>query len=153
MSEVFKTKDECSFEIYPEIKEKVILDALIGESITYNLPEETTDVLIESWNSRFWVTDGFDGATIVRNKKHPSISNFFHDYFYRCGFATGYKNGKMVDVIYKNMLKKTGYKSISANSRYGALRVFGSIFRIGHRIKGNKNKPSKAMIDLYNALT
>ena len=148
MSEVFKTKDECSFEIYPEIKEKVILDALIGESITYNLPEETTDVLIESWNSRFWVTDGFDGATIVRNKKHPSISNFF-----RCGFTTGYKNGKMVDVIYKNMLKKTGYKSISANSRYGALRVFGSIFRIGHRIKGNKNKPSKAMIDLYNALT
>jgi len=152
MSEVFKTKDECSFDIYPEIKEKVILDALIGESITYNLPEETTDVLIESWNSRFWVAEGYDGATVIKNKKHPSISNFFHDYFYRSGFASGYKNGKMVDVIYKRMLKLTGYKAYKSNIRYLGIRIFGSFLRIGHRIKGNKNTPSKAMINLYNAL-
>lgn len=152
MNEVFKTKDECSFELYPEIKEKVILDALIGESITYNLPEETTDVLIEAWNSRFWIAEGYDGATIIKNKKHPSIANFFHDYFYRLGYASKYKNGKMVDVIYKEMLKLTGYKSIKSNIRYGLIRFFGTALRINHRIKGNKKTPSKAMIELYSAI-
>jgi len=152
MVDIYTVKDECSFKLYPEIKEKVILDALIGETITYNLPEEITDVLIESWNSRFWVSEGFDGATIIKNKKHPSIANFFHDYFYRSGYATGYKKGKMADRIYKYMLKLTGYKALRSNVRYGLIRVLGSVLRIGHKIKGNSKKPSKAMIDLYNAL-
>ena len=73
--------------------------------------------------------------------------------FYRCGFATGYKNGKIADTIYKRMLKLTGYKSYKSNIRYAGIRIFGSALRIQHRIKGNKNTPSKAMIDLYNALT
>ena len=46
MIDNFKVKDECSFELYPEIKEKVILDALIGESIRHELPEEVMPVLI-----------------------------------------------------------------------------------------------------------
>ena len=152
MIDNFKVKDECSFELYPEIKEKVILDALIGECIRHELPEEVMPVLIESWNSRFWIKDGYDGATIVPNKKHPSISNFFHDYFYRKGFASSYKSGKMVDVIYKRMLKMTGYKNSESNIRYGFLRVFGSFLRIGHRIKGNKSEPSIYMIELYKEL-
>ena len=105
MTDNFIVKDKCSFELYPEIKEKVILDALIGEAITYGLPDEVMPVLMESWNSRFWVSKGYDGATVVKNKKHPSISNFFHDYFYRSGFASGYSNGKKVDIIYKRMLR------------------------------------------------
>jgi len=152
MKDNFTVKDECSFELYPEIKEKVILDALIGESITYDLPEEVIPVLIEAWNSRFWVVNGYDGATVIKNKKHPSISNFFHDYFYRSGFASGYKNGKMVDVIYKRMLKLTGYKAYKSNIRYVGIRIFGSFLRVGHKIKGNVKKPSVYMIELYNKL-
>lgn len=152
MKDNFTVKDKCSFDLYPEIKEKVILDALIGECITYELPEETSFVLVEAWNSRFWESKGYDGATVIKNKKHPSISNFFHDYLYRCGFASGYKNGKIVDSIYRNMLKLTGYKSYKSNIRYGAIRLFGSFLRIGHRIKGNNNKLSIDVIDLYNIL-
>lgn len=152
MKDNFTTKDECSFKLYPEIKESVILDALIGECITYDLPEEISYVLIEAWNSRFWVEKGYDGATVIKNKKHPSIANFFHDYFYREGFASSYKGGKMTDVIYKEMLKLTGYKNIKAGLRYGLIRLFGTFLRVGHRWKGNDNKPSSDMIDLYKIL-
>tara|TARA_R110000796_G_scaffold92085_1_gene196318 strand:- start:66 stop:527 length:462 start_codon:yes stop_codon:yes gene_type:complete len=152
MKDNFTTKDECSFKLYPEIKENIILDALIGECITYDLPEEISYVLIEAWNSRFWVEKGYDGATVIKNKKHPSIANFFHDYFYREGFASSYKGGKMTDVIYKEMLKLTGYKNIKAGLRYGLIRLFGTFLRVGHRWKGNDNKPSSDMIDLYKIL-
>lgn len=144
-----EVKDEFSFELYPEIKEGVILEALKGECITYDLPQEVYEVLIEAWNSRFWVTEGYDGATVIKNKKHPSISNFFHDYFYRGGYASNYKDGKKVDLIYKSMLKLTGYKSGVSNRRYWIIRGFGSFLRIGHRWKGNKKEPSEAMKNLY----
>ena len=152
MKDNFTVKDECSFSLYPEIKEKVILDALIGECITYDLPDEIGDVLVEAWNSRFWTSKGYDGATAIKNKVHPSISNFFHDYFYRCGFASSYKGGIMVDRIYKEMLKMTGYKKSTSNIRYGLIRLLGSYFRVSHRIKGNASKPSINLIDLYNRL-
>lgn len=145
----FIVKDKCSFKLYPEIKERIILDALIGECITYDLPEEVSYVLMEAWNSRFWVDKGYDGATIIKNKKHPSIANFFHDYFYRSGFASGYSNGKKVDIIYKRMLKLTGYKSGLSNRRYGIIRIFGSFLRIGHKWKGNVSVPTDEMMDLY----
>ena len=149
MIDNFTTKDKCTFKLYPEIKETVILDALIGECITYDLPEEVSYVLLEAWDSRFWIDEGYDGATIIHNKKHPSIANFFHDYFYRQGFASTYTNGKRVDVIYKKMLKLTGYKNTQSNLRYGVIRVLGSFLRIGHRWRGNNNKFSSDAMDLY----
>ena len=149
MKDNFIVKDECSFKLYPEIKETVILDALIGECITYDLPEEISYVLIEAWNSRFWIDEGYDGATIIHNKKHPSIANFFHDYFYRKGFAGNYMGGKMTDVIYKEMLKLTGYKKRSSFLRYSAIRLFGSFLRVGHRLRGNNKKFSSDAMDLY----
>ena len=149
MKDNFTVKDECSFKLYPEIKESVILDALIGECITYDLPEEVSYVLMEAWNSRFWVDKGYDGATIIKNKKHPSIANFFHDYFYRSGFASSYKTGRMVDIIYKRMLRLTGYKRGRSHRRYGIIRIFGSFLRIGHKWRGNVQEPSTDMMDLY----
>ena len=145
----FTVKDECSLKLYPEIKERVILDALIGECITYGLPEEFSYVLMEAWNSRFWVAEGYDGATIIHNKKHPSIANFFHDYFYRLGFASTYTSGRIVDKIYKKSLKLTGLKSRKATFRHTAIRIFGSFLRVGHKWRGNKRKLSSDAMDLY----
>tara|TARA_B110000211_G_scaffold70767_1_gene81912 strand:- start:1169 stop:1630 length:462 start_codon:yes stop_codon:yes gene_type:complete len=149
MQDNFKVKDECSFKLYPEIKETVILDALIGECVTYDLPEEISYVLIEAWNSRFWIAEGYDGATVIHNKKHPSIANFLHDYFYRMGFAGNYRGGKRVDIIYKEVLKLTGYKKTESVLRYSAIRLFGSFLRVGHRLRGNNKKLSMDAMDLY----
>ena len=140
----FNIEDKKSFELYPEIKETVILDALVGECMRYDLPTEVFNVLIEAWNSRFWVTKGYDGATIIKNKKHPSIANFIHDYHYRCGYA-----GLKSDVIYKELLKLTGYSNSLAIRRYGLIRVFGSFFRVRHKVRGNVSKPSFNMMELY----
>ena len=43
---ILEVRDEFSFKLYPEIKEGVILEALKGECITYNLPDEVYEVLI-----------------------------------------------------------------------------------------------------------
>tara|TARA_R110000744_G_scaffold288214_1_gene399244 strand:+ start:462 stop:917 length:456 start_codon:yes stop_codon:yes gene_type:complete len=143
----FIIKDEYSFELYPCIKEEVILDALLKECIDYKLSKEVQLVLIESWNSRFWVDKGYDGATIIKNKKHPSIANFFHDYHYRCG-----QGDKKADIIYRELLKLTGYSKSTANKRYKLIRVFGSYFRVRHKLKGNVNKPSFDTLELYHSL-
>tara|TARA_R110002126_G_scaffold172185_4_gene320983 strand:+ start:55 stop:513 length:459 start_codon:yes stop_codon:yes gene_type:complete len=148
----FTIIEECSFKLYPFIEERVILDSMLAEIKHYKLPKEVYNMLMEAWNSRFWVTLGYDGATVIHNKKHTSTANFLHDYLYRSGYATRYKDGKKVDFIYKEMLKLTGYSNYIAVKRHSLIRVFGSIFRIRHRIRGNKRMPSKEMIRLYNKL-
>ena len=124
----FIIKDKYSFKLYPLIKEVVILEALIEEVKLYNLPKEIIPVLEEAWNSRFCEVSGYDGATIIKNKKHPAICNFLHDYFYRCGFA-----GKIADDIYKELLLRTGYTKATAIYRYSTIRVFSFYFRVKHR--------------------
>jgi len=148
----FIVKDEYSFELYPYIKESVILSSFQEEIKAFNLPTEVSDILLEAWNSRFWITLGYDSASIVQDMRHPNISAFFHDYFYRSGFATRYKDGKKVDYIYKAMLKLTGSSNYTAVKRYSLIRVFGSIFRVRHKLRGNKKNPSIEMINLYNKL-
>ena len=147
MKDKFIIKDEYSFELYPCIKEEIILDAFLKEVSDYNLPKEVHLVLIEAWNSRFWVDKGYDGATIIKNKKHPSIANFYHDYFYRCG-----QGNKKSDIIYRELLKLTGYKKSTANKRYKLIRVFGSYYRVRHKIKGNIKEMSFDTLELYYKL-
>ena len=144
MKDRFIIQDICSFELYPEIKEEIILNALLKEFKKYNLPSEVYEVLVEAWNSRFWVDKGYDGATIIKNKKHPAICNFLHDYHYRCGFG-----GIEADVIYRELLKITGYSKYTPYVRYGLIRIFGSYFRIRHIIRGNITTKSQATLDLY----
>jgi hypothetical protein len=143
----FNVLDDYTFKLYPEIKESVILEALVGECIKYNLPDEVLEVLVEAWNSRFWETKGYDGATVIKNKKHPAIANFLHDYHYRCGFAS-----KKTDKIYREILILTGYSKAVAKKRYLMIRVFGSYFRIRHWLRKNVNEPSFATDDLYYKL-
>tara|TARA_R110000796_G_scaffold10015_5_gene33598 strand:+ start:937 stop:1383 length:447 start_codon:yes stop_codon:yes gene_type:complete len=148
MEDRFIILDVCSFELYPEIKEGVILSALLKEFKKYKLSSEVYDVLVEAWNSRFWVDKGYDGATIIKNKKHPAICNFIHDYHYRCGFG-----GLIADVIYRELLKLTGYPKYTPQFRFYSIRIFGSYFRIKHIIKGNVNIKSQATLDLYEYFT
>ena len=145
--EGYKVKDECSFELYPHIKEQVILDALLGECKEYHLPSTVYVVLLEAWNSRFWVDKGYDGATIIKNKKHPSVANFLHDYHYRCGYAS-----KKTDIIYRELLKLTGYSNAVAVKRYSLIRGFGTYFRVRHKIRGNVNTASNETLELYHYL-
>ena len=146
---IIKTGDEgLSFDLYPELQEEVILDALISEYVRYSLPIEVLEMLVESWNSRFWVTKGYDGATLIKNKKHPAICNFFHDYMWRCGMG-----GIQSDIIYKRLLVMTGYSKRTASFRYRFIRIgWLTIFKRRHIMNNNVKKHSLGLIRLYKRI-
>lgn len=143
----FIIKDKYSFKLYPFFKEDIILNALQSEIEYYGLPKEINNVLEDAWNSRFWESSGYDGATFIKNRKHPSIANFIHDYLYRCGFG-----GKIADEIYRLLLLQTGYSKLTANYRYSGIRIFGSYFRLRNYLKGNFKQKNYNMMSLYYIL-
>lgn len=140
-------KDEFSFKLYPHLKEGEVLTALLRELNHYSLPNEVEIEFINAWNSRFWEVSGYDGATGIKNKKHPSIANFLHDYYYRMGYG-----GKIADIIYFELLKLTGYTNFVAQKRYVGIRTLGSYFRLKNYLKGNVNVKPNSMLTLYYKL-
>ena len=143
----FIVKDEFSFKLYPHLKEGEILSALLREIEHYKLDYMVVIELERLWNTRFWVTSGYDGATGIKNRKHPSIANFLHDGYYRCGYG-----GKVADLIYKWLLPLTGYTEKTAKIRYVGIRSLGSYFRLRNYIKGNIKQEPYSMMSLYYLL-
>jgi len=142
---LFKVKDLYSFTLYPNLKEEVIINALLKDIKDYDLPKEVFNLLLEAWNSRFWVTHGYDGATIIKNKKHPAIANFLHDYMWRFGMG-GYKS----DFIYKKLLPITGYKNTTALKRFYIIRLAWLFhYKWKHIFKDNKLPISINVNNLY----
>jgi hypothetical protein len=145
--EGFIVKDECSFDLYPHLLEGSILQSFLEEAMYHNLPIKVVEVLKVAWNSRFWDEGGYDGATFIKNTKHPALANFIHDYHYRTGNAN-----KKADIIYRELLLLTGYSKSTAKFRYRSIRIFGSYFRLKHRLKGNVKFMSYKSLELYELI-
>ena len=120
---IFSVEEQYFGYIYPFFKEQTILEALLSEIVYYKLDNCFFDLFVEAWNSRFWVERKYDGATFLKNKKHPAVGNFLHDYGYRMGMG-----GYAIDKIYKYLLIATGYNKIDPIVRYIAVRGAWTFF-------------------------
>lgn len=132
----FIVEDQYFGHIYPFFKEQTILEALLTEIVYYKLDSCFFDLFVDAWNSRFWVERGYDGATFLKNKKHPAVGNFLHDYGYRMGMG-GYE----IDKIYQYLLNVTGYSKIEPYKRYYVIRAAWSLFYKWKHINNNNVFP------------
>jgi hypothetical protein len=116
------------------------------EEIKYhNLPIDVVIFLQEAWNSRFWVSKGYDSSTLIKDEYEPRVAPFLHDYMSRCGYG-GYKS----DFIFKEILKLTGSSKYRYTRDYIGTRVgWNGFFKWKHMFKKNVVQPSYNMMELY----
>ena len=136
-----------SFKRYPFIAEEWILESFLREIEFYSLPKEVLDLLVIAWNSRFWETRGFDGATAVKDTTEPRLDNFIHDFLFRMGYVNNISN-----LIYKKLNELTGYSKTKALKRYITISIVTPYYILKHRAKGNLKKNTKEIILAYNSL-
>ena len=123
----FDIRKERSFKRYPHLDEGVILQSMLDEIKYHNLPIEVVNILRGAWNSRFWVTKGYDGATIM--------------------------GGYMSDYIFKEILKLTGSSRYRFTRDFIGTRIgWVLFFKWKHKINKNIVKPSFDMMELYVTL-
>lgn len=133
--------------IYRYFKEDAVLDSFIAE-IEENKLHFLLPLFREAWDSRFWEKYGYDAASVVQDEYHPRIANFLHDYMYRMGFG-GYE----ADIIYRELLKLTGTKSLKYNTRFKVIRIaWNTYFKWKHFFNKNVNIKSKNIILVYDYL-
>ena len=145
---LFIIEDQYFGNIYPFKTENEVLLSLLREMVYYDLPKYVFDLFVEAWNSRFWVNYGYDGATVIKNKKHTAVGNFIHDYQYRCGMG-----GIEADVIYRHLLTMTGYYTSLSYKRYFIIRVaWLSFFKPKHWLTGNVTPLTDNIIDCYDKI-
>lgn len=141
----FVTYDQYFGNIYPFKTEDEVLASLIREVIFYKLPEEVLELLLEAWNSRYWVDKGYDGATKIKNLKHTAVCNFIHDYHYRCG-----QGGIESDRIYQYLLMMTGYTDFTKHVRFYVIRTaWLSFYKWKHMFSGNVKPISEVTKKTY----
>lgn len=129
----FIVENQYFGHIYPFFREQVVLEALLAEIVYYKLDDCFLNLFVDAWNSRFWVKRGYDGATLLKNRKHPAVGNFLHDYGYRMGMG-----GYAIDKIYKYLLTVTGYNKIDPIVRYIAVRgAWRFFFKWKHILNDN----------------
>jgi len=137
----------CSFKRYPHFNEEWILESFIREMQVNKLPIEAFNLFKIAWNSRFWETKGYDGATAVKDSREPRLDNFIHDYCYRLGYV----NDK-VDVIYRELMLLTGYSKFKAYRRYYVIKLVRPYFKLKKINKGEYKINSVEIEDLYLTL-
>lgn len=101
-------------------------------------------VFEEAWQSKFWRDKGYDGATFIEDKTHPSLDVFLHDWAYRV-----YGGNKYDDYIFYKLQRILKDK---AKRNYFGVRVFGLPLRLKNRIKNKPGKSTENVIKLYNIL-
>jgi hypothetical protein len=131
--------------IYPFLTEEEVKNALLRQINSYNLLF-LLPVFNEAWDSRFWIKYGYDGATGIEDKEHPSIEIFLHDYGYRV-YGGNLKDDYIMYKLQKLMNKKTAFRN------YLGTTIIGFIFKAKNRIlKGKKNNSTEKIKELYNLL-
>jgi hypothetical protein len=131
--------------IYPFLTEVEIKNALLRQINSYNLLF-LLPVFNEAWDSKFWRHYGYDGATGIEDKEHPSIEIFLHDYAYRV-FGGNLKDDYIMFKIQKLMKKKTAFRNLLGTT------IIGFIFKAKNRVfEGKKNASTEKIKELYNHL-
>lgn len=131
--------------IYPFLTEEEIKKALLRQINHYNLLF-LLPVFNEAWGSKFWVKYGYDGATGIEDKEHPSIEIFLHDWAYRV-YGGNYKDDYIMYKLQKLMGKKTALRNFLGTV------VIGSFFKLKNRlIKGKKNASTENTELIYKYL-
>jgi hypothetical protein len=130
--------------IYPYFEEDEIKQALLKQIRDKNL-RFVLPVFWEAWESKFWRTEGYDGATMVQDKAHPSIDIFLHDWGYRV-YGGNFKD----DYIFFKLQKLLGDKALR---NYIGVRIGGVYFRLKNRlIKEKKGTSTEKTEELYKFL-
>ena len=131
--------------IYKFLTEQEIKNALLRQINTHNLLF-LMPVFNEAWDSKFWRHYGYDGATIIQDKNHPSIEIFLHDWAYRV-----YGGNLKDDYIMYKLQKMIGDKNATRNLL--GTSVFGFIFKAKNRLlEGKKNNSTEKVRELYSYL-
>ena len=129
--------------IYPYFTEEEIRTALLRQvekfKIGYVMP-----VFEEAWQSKFWRDKGYDGATFIQDKTHPSLDAFLHDWGYRV-----YGGNKYDDYIFYKLQRILKDK---AKRNYLGVRFFGLPLRIKNRFNNKPGKSTENVIKLYRIL-
>lgn len=129
--------------IYPYFTEEEVRAALLRQirkhNITYVMP-----VFEEAWQSKFWRVDGYDGATFIQDKTHPSVDVFIHDWAYRV-----YGGNKYDDYIFYRLQKILKDR---AKRNYLGVRIFGFPLRLKNRIQKKSGLSTNNVLKLYKAL-
>ena len=130
--------------IYPYFTEEEIRTALIRQIKKHNL-NYVMSVFEEAWQSKFWREKGYDGATFIEDKTHPSLDVFLHDWGYRV-----YGGNKYDDYVFYKLQKILKDK---AKRNYLGVRIGGFILRIKNKIIEKKPGTSTDnLIKLYRLL-
>lgn len=130
--------------IYPYFTEDEIKTALLRQINAYNLGFLVA-VFEEAWESKFWRDKGYDGATFITDKTHPSIDVFIHDWGYRV-----YGGNKYDDYVFYKLQKILKDK---AKRNYVGVRLGGFVLRIKNRyLKGKKGNSTDKLIQVYEHL-
>lgn len=131
--------------IYPFLTETEVKNALLRQINSYNLLF-LMPVFNDAWDSKFWRHYGYDGATGIEDKEHPSIEYFLHDYAYRV-FGGNLKDDYIMYKLEKIMKKKTAFRNLLGTS------ILGFIFKAKNRIlEGKNNKSTENISKLYTYL-
>jgi len=131
--------------IYPFLTEDEIKNALLRQVNTYNLLF-LLPVFEEAWESKFWRDKGYDGATFITDKSHPSIDVFIHDWAYRV-----HGGNYMDDFIFYKLQVILKDK---AKRNYLGVRIAGMFLRVRNRVfKGKKGNSTENTKQLYNYLS
>ena len=130
--------------IYPYFTEEEVKNALLRQINSYNLGF-LMPVFNEAWDSKFWREKGYDGATFIQDKTHPSVDAFLHDWGYRV-----YGGNKYDDYVFYKLQKILKDK---AKRNYIGVRLGGFVLRIKNRYIQKKSGTSTDRLkEVYNYL-
>ena len=130
--------------IYPYFTEEEVKNALLRQINSYNLGF-LMPVFNEAWDSKFWREKGYDGATFIQDKTHPSVDAFLHDWGYRV-----YGGNKYDDYVFYKLQKILKDK---AKRNYIGVRLGGFVLRMKNRYIQKKSGTSiDRLKEVYNYL-
>jgi len=130
--------------IYPYFTEEEVKNALLRQINSYNLGF-LMPVFNEAWDSKFWRERGYDGATFIQDKTHPSVDAFLHDWGYRV-----YGGNKYDDYVFYKLQKILKDK---AKRNYIGVRLGGFVLRIKNKYIQKKSGTSTDRLkEVYNYL-
>jgi len=130
--------------IYPYFTEEEVKNALLRQINSYNLGF-LMPVFNEAWDSKFWREKGYDGATFIQDKTHPSVDAFLHDWGYRV-----YGGNKYDDYVFYKLQKILKDK---AKRNYIGVRLGGFVLRIKNKYIQKKSGTSTDRLkEVYNYL-
>ena len=116
-------KSHKDFDIYGNWTDSEIKTLLYREAMLYNLPDWVFDLINESVKSEFRKLKGYDGASVIEDKRHPCIAYWLHDYFWRMQMG-GYFSNVLMLYIDVNTSWSMAQKDKALEAFYGVQSVW-----------------------------